>query len=88
MISYLRLGALRFVTLPGEFSPELVIGVPRDFDDPESVPKYFERPDLHPTGADFVLPGTTQGARSAECSASSELMLVNGQRVGRLRSGE
>ena len=43
--------------MPGEFSPELVIGVPTDFDTPEGIAKYFLRPDVHLTGPDFVLPG-------------------------------
>ena len=51
------MGPVKFIGLPGEFSPELVIGVPSDFDTPEGVAKYFARPDVHPTGADFTLPG-------------------------------
>ena len=69
VIAYLRLGPLRFISMPGEFSPELVIGVPRDFDTPEGVTKYFKRPDLHPTGPDFVLPGTVFGILN--CTAAS-----------------
>jgi hypothetical protein len=69
IISYLRLGPLRFVTLPGEFSPELVIGVPRDFDTPEGTAKYFKRPDLHPVGPDFTLPGKAERKRGVQVLA-------------------
>jgi len=57
-IQYARLGNLQLVSMPGEFSPELVIGVPADFDTPEGTSKYYLRPDLHPVEAAYKFPGT------------------------------
>ena len=57
VVQYLRIGPIQIITMPGEFSPELVVGVPADFDTPEGEAKYFLRPDVHYTGARFTLPG-------------------------------
>jgi hypothetical protein len=57
-VAYARVGPVKFIALPGEFSPELVVGVPRDFDTPDlGVRKYYRRPALHATGPAYVLPG-------------------------------
>ena len=62
VVQFLQMGPVRFITMPGEFSPEMVIGVPTDFDTPEGVAKYFQRADVHLTGADFTLPGLARPA--------------------------
>ena len=67
-VRYVRMGQVQFVTMPGEFSPELSIGVPADFDTPEGAAKYFNRPDVHYTGPDFVIPGTIH--EMLNCSAA------------------
>jgi hypothetical protein len=82
IISYLRLGPLRFVTLPGEFSPELVIGVPRDFDTPEGTAKYFKRPDLHPVGPDFTLPGTVFAMLNCTKTSPCFVLGLTGDEMG------
>ena len=54
-ITHLDLGDVGFLFVPGELPPELVIGVPGDFDDhPE---RYYAEPDLHATGAAYDFPG-------------------------------
>jgi len=58
-LAYARLGPVRLVALPGEFSPELVIGVPDDFDAPDAVGRYYERPERHVVGAAYTFPGTS-----------------------------
>ena len=55
-IVHLDLGDVGFLFMPGELSPELVIGLPEDFNTapPE---KYYDEPELHAVGADYVIPG-------------------------------
>ena len=65
-VQYARLGPLRLVALPGEFSPELVIGVPPDFDEPAAYAKYYRYPERHPLGAEYTFPGMlARGERNA-----------------------
>ena len=54
-VTWLRLGDVGFLFMPGELPPELVIGLPDDF--VTNTAKYFENPSLHATGADYVIPG-------------------------------
>lgn len=54
-VTWLRLGDVGFLFLPGELPPEYVIGLPADFE--TNTAKYFENPTLHATGADYALPG-------------------------------
>lgn len=54
---YLRLGPMKFITIPGELAPELSAGLPKDFDLPSSVSKYYDEPEKHVTGQDYTLPG-------------------------------
>jgi hypothetical protein len=37
---------------------QLANGLPADFDLPESVGKYYSRPDVHAVGAAYTMPGT------------------------------
>jgi hypothetical protein len=54
-ISHLSLGEVGFLFMPGELPPELVIGVPTDFD--TSPERYYLTPELHAVGADYDFPG-------------------------------
>ena len=55
-VSFLDLGSVGFVFLPGELPPELVIGLPADFD--SATQKYYlEGPGLHAEGPDYDFPG-------------------------------
>ncbi|MEN9646313.1 MAG: hypothetical protein RL238_2982 [Actinomycetota bacterium] len=54
-LTWVRLGDVGFLFMPGELPPELVIGLPDDF--VANTAAYFEFPDLHATGADYVVPG-------------------------------
>ena len=55
-VSFLDLGSVGFVFLPGELPPELVVGLPADFDTDTS--KYFvDGEGLHAEGSDYELPG-------------------------------
>ncbi len=54
-ITWLRFGDVGFLFMPGELPPELVIGLPDDF--ATNTAAYFEFPDLHATGDDYVVPG-------------------------------
>jgi hypothetical protein len=53
---HLDLGDVGFLFVPGELPPELVIGLPRDFDTaPEKY--YRDDPDLHAVGPEYEIPG-------------------------------
>lgn len=55
-VSFLDFGSVGFVFLPGELPPELVIGLPADFD--TATQKYYlEGPGLHAEGPDYDFPG-------------------------------
>lgn len=54
-VTFVRLGDVGFLFMPGELPPELVLGLPDDFT--TDVAKYYARPELHATGADYVIPG-------------------------------
>ena len=54
-VTWLRIGEVGFLFMPGELPPELVIGLPADF--ASNTAKYFEQPDLHATGSDYAIPG-------------------------------
>jgi hypothetical protein len=54
-LTWVALGDLGFLFMPGELPPELVIGLPSDFT--TDTPKYFEDPTLHATGAEYQIPG-------------------------------
>ena len=55
-LAHLDLGDVGILWMPGELPPELVHGLPADFNTapPE---KYYEQPHLHAVGADYKLPG-------------------------------
>ncbi|MCP5148659.1 MAG: hypothetical protein H6986_11115 [Pseudomonadales bacterium] len=55
-LAHLDLGDVGILWMPGELPPELVHGLPEDFNTapPE---KYYEQPHLHAVGADYKLPG-------------------------------
>jgi hypothetical protein len=55
-LAHLDLGDVGILWMPGELPPELVHGLPADFD---SAPpeKYYDKPHLHAVGADYRLPG-------------------------------
>jgi hypothetical protein len=52
---HLDMGDVGFLFLPGELPPELVIGVPEDFDDDPG--RYYRTPDLHAVGEEYEFPG-------------------------------
>ena len=54
-ITWLQLGDVGFLFMPGELPPELVIGLPDDFS--ADTAKYYSEPDLHAVGADYEIPG-------------------------------
>ncbi|MFM7684915.1 MAG: hypothetical protein ACKPDI_03200 [Actinomycetota bacterium] len=54
-VSFVSLGDVGFLFMPGELPPELVLGLPDDFT--TDIVKYYARPDLHATGADYRIPG-------------------------------
>ena len=54
-VSYLGIGEVGFLFMPGELPPELVIGLPDDFT--TNVEAYYFQPDEHATGADYAIPG-------------------------------
>ncbi|HEY5695891.1 MAG TPA: hypothetical protein VIT01_00130 [Acidimicrobiales bacterium] len=51
---FVDVGGVGFLFLPGELPPELVVGLPDDFDDTAT---YYDEPDLHATGDDYDIPG-------------------------------
>ena len=55
-LAHLDLGDVGILWMPGELPPELVHGLPDDFN---TAPpgKYYEQPHLHAVGADYKLPG-------------------------------
>lgn len=54
-LTWVRLGDVGFLFMPGELPPELVIGLPADFT--TNTAAYFADPSLHATGSDYVIPG-------------------------------
>jgi hypothetical protein len=54
-LTHLDLGDVGFLFLPGELPPELVVGLPADFE--SSPEQYYREPSLHAVGADYVIPG-------------------------------
>lgn len=55
-LAHLDLGDVGILWMPGELPPELVYGLPADFNTapPE---KYYTEPEFHAVGADYKLPG-------------------------------
>lgn len=55
-IAHVDFGDVGMLYMPGELPPELVIGLPDDF---ETAPpeKYYREPHLHAVGADYQIPG-------------------------------
>ncbi|HEY5887855.1 MAG TPA: hypothetical protein VIT24_09035 [Acidimicrobiales bacterium] len=51
---FVDVGGVGFLFMPGELPPELVVGLPDDFDDTAT---YYAEPALHATGDDYVIPG-------------------------------
>ena len=56
-IKYLKLGPMKFFTIPGELAPELSVGLPLNFDLPSSIPLYYDEPEKHVTGQAYTMPG-------------------------------
>jgi len=56
-LSLARFDTITMFTVPGELAPEIANGLPTDFDLPDSVSKYYQNPQFHPLGKDYVLPG-------------------------------
>jgi len=54
-VSYIGLGDVGFLFMPGQLPPELVIGLPDDFT--SNVDAYYDNPTLHATGAEYAIPG-------------------------------
>lgn len=52
---HLSLGDVGFLFLPGELPPELVVGVPADFDEAPGL--YYRTPERHAVGAAYDFPG-------------------------------
>lgn len=63
---------LKMQSMPGEHAPELVTGVPADFDTPAGL-RYYENPNLHAVGSEFAFPGTMHSMLgcSTTCNAST-----------------
>lgn len=55
---------LRILSIPAELCPEMVSGVPQDFDDPNSVSKYYRDPTRHVLGKEYEFPGFLQAMMS------------------------
>ena len=53
---HVDLGEVGFLFMPGELPPELVIGLPDDFNT-ASTEKYYNDPDDHVVGEDYIIPG-------------------------------
>lgn len=55
-IAHVDFGSVGMLFMPGELPPELVKGLPEDF---ETAPpeKYYREPHLHAVGADYQIPG-------------------------------
>ncbi|HEY8058733.1 MAG TPA: hypothetical protein VID94_08270 [Acidimicrobiales bacterium] len=51
---FVDVGGVGFLFMPGELPPELVVGLPEDFDDTAT---YYAEPALHATGDDYAIPG-------------------------------
>jgi hypothetical protein len=51
---FVDVGGVGFLFMPGELPPELVVGLPDDFDDTAT---YYDEPALHATGDDYAIPG-------------------------------
>ena len=68
-VKYVKLGPIKIIAIPGELVPELSVGLPLDFDSPESVSKYYGPPVNHPTGKDYSVPGII--ADMADCTLES-----------------
>ena len=62
-VSYLQIGPLKFLTIPGELCPELATGLPADFDTAEGTSKYFRNPTEHAVGREYTMPGVRQECR-------------------------
>jgi hypothetical protein len=54
-ITWVGLGDIGFLFMPGELPPELVVGLPKDFLTNTSA--YYTEPKLHAVGADYQIPG-------------------------------
>ncbi|MGB8860636.1 MAG: hypothetical protein WCC60_15360 [Ilumatobacteraceae bacterium] len=54
-LTWVRLGHVGFLFMPGELPPELVIGLPDDFVTNSNA--YYTEPALHAVGADYEIPG-------------------------------
>jgi hypothetical protein len=54
-VSFVGLGDVGFLFMPGELPPELVIGLPDDFT--TNIKAYYDEPTLHATGAGYAIPG-------------------------------
>ena len=55
-VSFLDLGVVGFIFMPGELPPELVVGLPKDFD--TNTGKYYlEGAGVHAEGVDYDFPG-------------------------------
>lgn len=54
-VTWVGLGDVGFLFMPGELPPELVIGLPTDFE--TNTAAYYTEPGLHAVGADYQIPG-------------------------------
>jgi hypothetical protein len=55
-LTHLDLGDVGMLFMPGEIPPELVVGLPADFNT-APADRYYSEPELHAVGADYVIPG-------------------------------
>jgi hypothetical protein len=56
-ITLVKFDRVTIFTIPGELAPEIANGLPADFDQPEGVAKYYQKPEHHAVGAAYTLPG-------------------------------
>jgi hypothetical protein len=54
-LTWVKLGNVGFLFMPGELPPELVIGLPDDF--ATDTAAYYTEPALHAVGAEYEIPG-------------------------------
>lgn len=54
-VTFVSLGDVGFLFMPGELPPELVIGLPDDFE--TNTAAYYAQPELHAVAAEYEIPG-------------------------------
>jgi len=66
---------IKWLTIPGEFAPELITGVPSNFDTPEGTAQYYLYPQYHATQENYTFPGFLN--TMLDCSQPCDLKSQN-----------